>query len=74
MKGTFANETSLPKVLFLRTIELHEKWENGHPHNWALILNQLRMHDRFAQARPFTEKGYHATPHYQVIANFLLKC
>jgi len=48
-KGTFPNETSLLKALFLRTMELHGKWENGHPHNWSLILNQLRMHDRFAQ-------------------------
>jgi len=48
-KGAFPNETAVFKVLYLRTMELHNKWEDGHPQNWAMVLNQLMMNEQFAE-------------------------
>ena len=44
-KGAFPNENALLKVLFLRIKELESKWEGGHIQNWAMVMNQLLIHD-----------------------------
>ncbi|MFS0753065.1 IS256 family transposase [Oceanobacillus sp. 1P07AA] len=44
-KGAFPNENALLKVLFLRVKELETKWEGGHIQNWAMVMNQLLLHD-----------------------------
>lgn len=44
-KGAFPNENALLKVLFLRIKELETKWEGGHIQNWAMVMNQLLLHD-----------------------------
>ena len=44
-KGAFPNENALLKLLYLRITELYKKW-NGRPvANWAMVRNQLAMHD-----------------------------
>ena len=44
-KGAFPSEAAVMKALFLRIQELQKKWA-GHPApNWALVRNQLAMHD-----------------------------
>jgi len=40
-KGSFQNEESALKVLYLRVLELDKKWEGGHLRNWAKVRNQL---------------------------------
>lgn len=45
-KGAFPHENALLKVLFLRVQELENKWEGGHIQNWAMVMNQLLVHDR----------------------------
>lgn len=44
-KGTFPNETSVLKVLFLRVLELYDKWKNRAYSNWPIIRNQLILID-----------------------------
>ncbi|MFB1051239.1 IS256 family transposase [Paraliobacillus sp. JSM ZJ581] len=44
-KGAFPNENALLKVLFLRIKELEIKWKGGHIQNWAMVMNQLLIHD-----------------------------
>ncbi|WP_100012365.1 IS256 family transposase [Lentibacillus sediminis] len=44
-KGAFPNENALLKVLYLRVTELEKKWEGGHIQNWAMVMNQLLLHD-----------------------------
>lgn len=46
-KGAFPNESALLKLLYLRITELHKKWEGGHIQNWPMVLNQLRVNDKF---------------------------
>ena len=46
-KGTFPNENTLFKLLYLRIKELENKWENGHIRNWSMVLNQLMIDDHF---------------------------
>jgi len=48
-KGAFPNENALLKVLYLRTKELHAKWDGGHVRNWSMVLNQLMVNEKFAQ-------------------------
>ena len=48
-KGSFPNENALFKLLYLRTKELDKKWEKGHVNNWAKVLNQLMVNDKFSQ-------------------------
>lgn len=45
-KGAFPNENALLKVLFLRIQELEDKWKGGHIQNWAMVMNQLLVHDQ----------------------------
>lgn len=40
-KGTFPNENAVLKVLYLRILELYEKWARRTCSNWANILNQM---------------------------------
>lgn len=47
-KGTFPNENSLFKLLYLRIKELNTKWEAGHIPNWSMVLNQLMINDNFS--------------------------
>lgn len=47
-KGAFPNENALLKVLYLRTKELHLKWDGGRIQNWSMVLNQLMVNDKFA--------------------------
>ncbi|WP_405103929.1 IS256 family transposase [Oceanobacillus sp. FSL H7-0719] len=44
-KGAFPNENALLKVLYLRVKELETKWEGGYIQNWAMVMNQLLLHD-----------------------------
>lgn len=44
-KGAFPNENALLKVLYLRTKELENKWEGGRIQQWAMVMNQLLIHD-----------------------------
>ena len=40
-KGTFPNETSVLKILYLRILELYDKWSGKSYSNWPIILNQM---------------------------------
>ena len=40
-KGTFPNETSVLKILYLRILELYNKWSAKSYSNWPIILNQM---------------------------------
>lgn len=44
-KGAFPHENALLKALFLRIKELEIKWEGGHIQGWAMVMNQLLIHD-----------------------------
>ncbi|GIN96904.1 IS256 family transposase [Siminovitchia terrae] len=44
-KGAFPNENALLKVLYLRIKELETKWEGGRIQNWAMVRNQLLLHE-----------------------------
>lgn len=56
-KGSFPNETSVMKALYLRIMELYKKW-NGRPvSNWAMVRNQLSMDDKI-QARIMKYENY----------------
>jgi transposase-like protein len=46
-KGAFPNENALLKLLYLRTKELQNKWENGNIQNWSIVLNQLMISEKF---------------------------
>jgi Transposase and inactivated derivatives len=47
-KGTFPNENALLKLLYLRSQELHDKWNGGTIRNWSIVLNQLLINDKIA--------------------------
>lgn len=46
-KGTFNSENSLFKVLYLGTIELSKKWNEGTILDWSSVLNQLMLNDNY---------------------------
>lgn len=46
-KGVFPNDDAVFKVLYLRILELYEKWSDRPLPNWADIRNQLYMIDKF---------------------------
>ena len=46
-KGAFPNENALLKLLYLRTQELHTKWNGGTIRNWSMVLNQLMINEKF---------------------------
>ncbi|NRG43912.1 IS256 family transposase [Bacillus sp. CRN 9] len=45
-KGAFPHENALLKVLYLRTKELENKWVGGRIQKWAMVMNQLLLHDQ----------------------------
>jgi len=47
-KGAFPNENAVRKVLYLRVVELYQKWEGGYQLNWAHVRNQLACDQRIA--------------------------
>lgn len=47
-KGSFPSEEAVFKVLYLRSKELEKKWESGHFANWSMVLNQLKVNDKFS--------------------------
>jgi len=46
-KGSFPNENSVYKALYLRLKELEEKWEGGCVRNWSKVLNELNCIEKF---------------------------
>lgn len=48
-KGAFPSENALLKVLYLRVLELQDKWENGTIRNWSMVLNQLLIDDKISE-------------------------
>lgn len=44
-KGTFPNETTVMKILYLCITELMRKWDGRPISNWAMVRNQLEMND-----------------------------
>ena len=44
-KGSFPTEKSVFKILFLRILELYDKWMDKSYPNWPIILNQLLLID-----------------------------
>lgn len=48
-KGAFPSENAVLKVLYLRIVELYDKWEGGYQRNWPLVRNQLACDPRIAE-------------------------
>ncbi|MGG3721535.1 IS256-like element ISBsu2 family transposase [Bacillus subtilis] len=48
-KGAFPHENALLKILFLRTKELEKKWDGGRIQQWAMVMNQLLVHDHLKE-------------------------
>lgn len=48
-KSAFPHENALLKVLFLRIRELEKRWEGGHVNNWAMVMNQLLLHEELEE-------------------------
>ena len=44
-KGSFPSETAVMKALYLRVVELRKKWAGRPASNWAIVRNQLAMHE-----------------------------
>ena len=55
-KGTFPDETAVLKVLYLRVLELYEKWQDKAYRNWPLIRNQLILIDDLGERIEYYEK------------------
>lgn len=55
-KGTFPNETAVLKVLFLRILELYDKWQNKAYPNWPIIRNQLLLIDDLGERISYYEQ------------------
>lgn len=48
-KGALPNENALLKLLYLRVMELYEKWKGRSVPNWAMVRNQLATNDRIQE-------------------------
>ena len=46
-KGVFPNDDAVLKVLYLRVLELYDKWSDRPISSWAEVRNQLYMIDKF---------------------------
>ena len=46
-KGSFPNHNAVFKLLYLRSIELENKWANGQIRDWSMVLNQLLVNEKF---------------------------
>ena len=55
-KGTFPDETAVLKVLYLRVLELYEKWQDKAYRNWPIIRNQLILIDDLGERIEYYEK------------------
>ena len=49
-RGSFPNENSLFKLLYLRVTELYKKWKDRPISNWAMVRNQIAINPEM-QAR-----------------------
>lgn len=48
-KGVFPNDDAVLKVMYLRVLELYDKWIDRPLPNWTYVRNQLYMIDKFAE-------------------------
>ena len=48
-KGVFPNDDAVLKVIYLRVLELYDKWVDRPLPNWTYVRNQLHMIDKFAE-------------------------
>lgn len=48
-RGSFPNNDSVFKILYLRILELDNKWNGAPRQNWSLVLNQLLVNDKFTE-------------------------
>ena len=55
-KGTFPDKTAVLKVLYLRVLELYEKWQDKAYRNWPIIRNQLILIDDLGERIEYYEK------------------
>lgn len=55
-KGTFPDEKSVLKVLYLRILELYEKWQDKAYRNWPIIRNQLILIDDLGERIAYYEQ------------------
>ncbi len=55
-KGTFPTETAVLKVLFLRVLELYDKWKNKSYANWPIIRNHLLLIDDLGERISYYEQ------------------
>lgn len=55
-KGTFPDETAVFKVLYLRVMELYERWQDKSYPNWPIIRNQLILIDDLGERIAYYEK------------------
>ena len=47
-RGSFPNDDSVFKALYLRITEFYRKWDDRPVSNWALVRNQLLLDERMA--------------------------
>ena len=55
-KGTFPDETAVLKALYLRVLELYEKWQDKAYPNWPVIRNQLILIDDLGERIAYYEQ------------------
>lgn len=55
-KGTFPDATAALKVLYLRVMELYERWQDKSYPNWPIIRNQLILIDDLGERIAYYEK------------------
>ena len=55
-KGTFPDETAVLKVLYLRVLELYDKWQDKAYRNWPIIRNQLILIDDLGERIGYYEQ------------------
>ncbi|MEC2027909.1 transposase, partial [Bacillus subtilis] len=48
-KAAYPHHNALLKILFLRTKELEKKWDGGRIQQWAMVMNQLLVHDHLKE-------------------------
>lgn len=48
-KGVFPNDTAVLKVMYLRVLELYDKWVDRPLPDWALVRNQLTLYEKFTE-------------------------
>ncbi|GAA0714931.1 hypothetical protein GCM10008904_31200 [Paraclostridium ghonii] len=46
-KGSFPNENTVLKLLYIRITELQKKWNGKSVANWAIVRNQLDVDENF---------------------------